>query len=416
MTLRSQRWLVATLALVLWALPATAGLRDTYNQALDAIGDRQWQRAERLLREAIAMRPTEAKRLPFKRMLYPYLPHYFLGVTHAQRGNCRAAIEEFETSLGQGAIIGLDAAAQLQEHRYACQQRIDRLQQLTDATESVLADATAKAERLAAPGRKELLSRGWEGGSGSLGQRLEASRLLIDESRSRLDRAIAAQDLQLATEAQESAHAARELLDSALVDADRFAGQAAAESLERSIRANDVRALAGRVDELMRARSPLPPNLRGRRQQLESLISIAQALPSTATLDQIEGLEQRLNSFKRDLERAKSPPPGKLRSGAIAYLRGDYEAVLERLDEITYRDAKALGHSLLLRSAAAFALHVAGGEDTVALLERARADASAAKAALPDLEPAARAFSPRYRRFFDSVAVPEPEEPDQTES
>lgn len=404
---------LAILAVGFAAWPAAAGLRDTYNQALDAIGDKQWQRAERLLREAIAQRPTEAKRLPLKRMLYPYLPHYFLGFAHSQRGDCRAALAEWKISIDQRAILGLDASAQLQKNRAICQQRIDRLQQLSAATKSALTDAAAKAERLAAPSRAPLLALGWEGGSGSLGQRLDAARLLIAETGGKLEQAVAAQDVQGATQAHQSALAAQELLDSALTDADRFAGQMAAKSLERRVRANEVREFAARVDELLRARSPLPPGLRGQRQQLESLLSVAQGLPSTATLEQIEGLERRLGSFESELERAKSPPPGKLRSGAIAFLRGDYETVLERLAEITYRDAKALAHSLLLRSAAAFALHLAGGESAIDLLEQARQDVIAAKTAVPDLVPAPKAFSPRYVRFFDSVEPATPAEAEE---
>ena len=230
----------------------------------------------------------------------------------------------------------------------------------------------------------------------------------LAEARVQLDRANATQDLELAEATHQLARETSLLLGAALEEIERIGRQVTAVRTRKRERMDEVRELAHRVEAMLRSRSPLPPAFRGRRQELESLLAIALVLPESASIEQIEGLEGRLNSFDRQLQRSTLPPPGTLRSGAIAFLRADYQVVLERLESIPYRDDKARAHCLLLRSAAAFALHVAGGEPDSELLAQARADVIAARETAPDLAPVESAFSPRFVRFFESVATAVP--------
>lgn len=398
---------VATLTLLLLAAPALAALRDVYAEALAALEAEHWQRAERLLREAIGMRDVEARRLPLKRIFQPYLPHYYLGAVLARGGDCRTALDEWRISREQGAIDAVGLSDEIERRVSICRERLDRLASLVDEIESGLEAADDKAARLDDPNRSQLLRLGYEDGLGSLGQRLESGRAALDEARAQLEQATAGEDLELAEATSRLVRETSLLLDGALADLERVDVEVATARARKRERIEEVRELAVRVGALLRSRTPLPPALRGRHQEIEALLGVAGALRETATLEQIEGLERRLESFLRQLERTTPPPPGALRSGAIAYLRGDYRAVLERLDEIPYRDGKARAHCLLLRSAAAFALHVAGGGDSD-LLARAREDVLAAREHAPDLTPVPSAFSPRFVRFFETVAAAVP--------
>lgn len=75
-------------------------------------------------------------------------------------------------------------------------------------------------------------------------------------------------------------------------------------------------------------------------------------------------------------------------------------------------DDRGRAHALLLRAAAAFDLFHAGGGREPDLLERARRDVRECRRLAPALAPLPRAFSPRFRRFFDAAEPPEPPEPD----
>ncbi len=400
--------LLAALALALAAPAVRASLRQTYAEALAAMQAESWPQAERLFRAAIELRSSEARRLTLKRIHQPYLPHYYLGAVLARQGDCRGALEAWQRSQEQQVVAAIGLQQELDRRRMACESRLERLAERAAETEALLTAAASQAERLGQPERAHLLGLGYEGGFGTVGQRLDAAREAITESREEMRRAQASQDLELATATLERARETARELDAALEEIERLDREVAAARATKRDRIEEVRELARRVDGMLRSRSPLPPALRGRRQRLESLLSIALALPETATLKQIAGLERGLLTFKGQLQRSAAPPPGTLRSGAIAFLRADYRAVLERLEKIPYGSGKARAHCLLLRSAAAFALHVAGGEADSALLERARADAAAARRNVADLRPTTSAFSPRFVRFFEAAAGPVP--------
>ncbi len=395
---------LAVLALVAAPPPVEGTLRDLYAEALTAMEAGEWRQAEFLFREAVALHPDEARRLPLRRIFRPYLPHYYLGAVLAQRGDCRGALAEWRLSAEQGVAAQLGLGDEIGSRRSSCEQRLERLALAATETESELGRAERTATELSHPSRAQLLGLGFEGGLGTLGQRLDASRDRISEARVRLDDAAAAQDPDLAEAAQRLARETALELQGALEELEQIGRRVAEERAHKRRRIEEVGELARRLDELLRARGSLPPSLHARRQELESLIAGAISVHESATLEQIEGLERRLDAFYRLLEGSEAPPPGTLRSGAIAFLRADYQATLERLAEIPYRDPKSRAHSLLLRSAAAYALHLAGGESDPALLERARQDVVAARRSAPGLKPAPSAFSPRFVRFFERVA------------
>jgi hypothetical protein len=93
-------------------------------------------------------------------------------------------------------------------------------------------------------------------------------------------------------------------------------------------------------------------------------------------------------------------PPTELLNGARAYFDGQYEKAVALLARTSDLRGRAAAQSLLLRSAARFALYRAGGEKDAELRRLAAEDAAAARRADPSLLPDADAFSPQFAEFF----------------
>ncbi|HEX6201032.1 MAG TPA: hypothetical protein VF150_12260, partial [Thermoanaerobaculia bacterium] len=140
----------------------------------------------------------------------------------------------------------------------------------------------------------------------------------------------------------------------------------------------------------------------------------------------LQALRELGNGVEREIARLRAtaePPPERLLAAADAWLRGEPEGVLAALepaggagagggagdgdaeDELGFDEPRARAHALLLRAAARFALYHADGGRDPALLEGARRDLQECHRADPALRPVPRAFSPRFRAFFDDVTA-----------
>jgi hypothetical protein len=96
----------------------------------------------------------------------------------------------------------------------------------------------------------------------------------------------------------------------------------------------------------------------------------------------------------------RTAPPADLLHGARAYFDQDYEKAVVLLGKAAGLRGRAAAQSLLLRSAARFALFKAGGEEDRDLLRLAAEDAAASRRADPSLQPDGEAFSPQFVSFF----------------
>lgn len=105
---------------------------------------------------------------------------------------------------------------------------------------------------------------------------------------------------------------------------------------------------------------------------------------------------QAPNSPTRETE-----PPAELDSAVRAYLDGDYPKVIESLGEFSSEESTTMAQVHLLRSAALLALHRIRGD--AELLVLARAEASAAQAADPEMTLPTRFFSTAFRELFYTV-------------
>ena len=90
-------------------------------------------------------------------------------------------------------------------------------------------------------------------------------------------------------------------------------------------------------------------------------------------------------------------PPDTLIAAFDKYLGGRY-ADVAAIDPGSYRDLRSRYHAYLLRAAARFTLAQVGGDQS--LVEGARDDVRAARAANAKATPDATMFSPRFRAFF----------------
>lgn len=94
---------------------------------------------------------------------------------------------------------------------------------------------------------------------------------------------------------------------------------------------------------------------------------------------------------------AATPAPAALVTAVEAYLAGRYAAVVQ-VDPAGLPDARAKAQALLLRAASRYALSELGQDPR--LLEMARQDVRAARAASGTLTPDEVIFSPRFRAFW----------------
>jgi hypothetical protein len=96
-----------------------------------------------------------------------------------------------------------------------------------------------------------------------------------------------------------------------------------------------------------------------------------------------------------------APPPALLKA-AQAYFDSNYEDAVSLASKAGGSTARANAQSLLLRSAARFALWKIGGQKNADLRRQAAEDAAACHRLDPALQPDAAAFSPEFADFFKS--------------
>lgn len=92
--------------------------------------------------------------------------------------------------------------------------------------------------------------------------------------------------------------------------------------------------------------------------------------------------------------------PGLLRQAADLYFAGRY-ADLVKVEAQSLADGRARAHTLMLRAAASFSLAEQNGDQGI--LDDARRDVRAARAAQASLAPDRAAFSPKFVQFWSST-------------
>ncbi|MCB1034027.1 MAG: hypothetical protein KDD47_09365 [Acidobacteria bacterium] len=389
------------LTLALTAAPARADFLDSYKAGVKAAENGDWATVRDRMSEAVAEQPQEDARLGKRLYLRRYIPYYFLGRAKFELGDCRGALEAWDTSESQGVIQRFPEHGELADFRATCQERAATLARQVKEAKDALQQAEGAGELLNGLPTPEM--RGfWDVGPESLalqsaraGERLEAARKSFAGRGDPADPAALRQTRALAEEARESFERVRALADQRLEEA-----LATLSSLEESL--EPLRRRAQRSLANIAYLRPYPPGLADSVTRLEALLAASQNLrPSTSTSD-LERLRKNLEDTLNGLERQSQTPPRALMTAAEAFFSGRYDDVLSELDGVDLKSSEAAAHAHLFLAAARFALYVGSGERKLELLAAARRDVLACQAANPRRRPDQRAFSPRFVEFFEA--------------
>ncbi|MEM8996642.1 MAG: hypothetical protein AAGF23_17790 [Acidobacteriota bacterium] len=396
------------LALLLASAPASAQTPRTYKTGKDAIDAKQWASAEKAMRAAIAEDP-EAKR----RLLTRYTPYYYLGISLAEQGQCRGALEAWRQTDRYGALReGGDEAQDLARRRTRCSKLVDDVKKVVATTEEAVEGAEEAEARLMRLSRQESLQAAWAEGSPSFAARTESANRTLSEARAKLEKGNAELNLDLLAESGYQAAEAMRAFESTLKDAEsKLAAANAALSGATSVLSEaetEARTLLRRVRRIR----PYPPKLGAQVAQLRRVIEQSDAQRDTADVATLEALAESMRREIAALKPLAVRPPASLQDAAAAFLANDFQGVLDLLAAQEYRSNRARYHAGLLQAAALFGLYVAGGEVEDDLLASGRVvirDIDALGEGLG--QPGERFYSPRFRQFFaETLAAPADED------
>ena len=374
------------------------GYRDLYKDALDAVKVQDWPTAIGLLRQAIKEQPT-AKSGTFKK----YVPHYYLGLSLYELGNCKSALINWEESQKQGVFKNLKEFSTLQHGVQVCEKRVIRKEALSD-----LAEVTGFATALQQLRNQPELEERWKQGDPSWDQRFTTADQLMKQARlviERNDSQVALADLEKAREQVQSAARQLDIVQSE-VQGEFKEIQAKKETrAEKEARMQLLVALQEEANQTLSDIAdlePFPPRLGELRNEVQLLLVDADEIGKSQHAYEIDGLRMALSGALERLKQASSPPPEALIAGANAFFSADYEQVLELLDARDLQSGRQAAHAQLFRAASLYSLWVASGEQE----DQLRADASNAVQSCREeditLVPLSKAFSPRFVEFFFS--------------
>jgi tetratricopeptide (TPR) repeat protein len=381
---------------------AGADFKDAYKSGVEAAKRKDWAATERLMSTAIGERPQEALRLTAL-FFRNYLPHYYLGLAHFEQGDCRAALEAWETSVSQGAVQkATEEWSTLQAKRKNCQQRLADVEQAARDGERGVAAAKELMGRVAAAARSSELGAVWNSGEPSFAARQRRSADEIKQAEGKIQSGSQKLSLGEVREATDlAAHAAADL-QNLLSDVGRRRDEVRSQIAARR-GALDVKiADAQRALQAAARISPQPASVAQQRAAIETLLRQASSLAETPDLAEVDNLTTQIEKATAKLRRLGEPPPDLLASAIDAYLSGDHRGVLAQLAGADVRDPRTHAQVCLLRAAAGFALYMVGGEKDAEQLANARAAVSECKGlggSAP--KPSTKLFSPRFLDFWN---------------
>jgi hypothetical protein len=388
-------------ALLLVASAATADYKDDYRRGLEAQARKDWAEAARLMRAAIAERPQEEGLLS-SGLLRRYTPHYHLGVALAELGDCRAAVEAFDSSERQGKIAK-EELRDLTVRREACRQRITRTQEAASAARREVDAAAAAAFEVARLESAPVMRSVWSGGSPSYASRQQPEVARLAAARAALARGERELSEERVAEAGRLAQEARRALEALAREAgarrDELQTQVEGELGEMH---KAVDAARRDLDFASRSLGPLPPDLARRAQALQDALQAAQAADIGTPLAVLQELQDRLRREVRALRAGVRAPPEELQEAATAYFAGDFATAVSLLAGRSFPEARATAHACLLHAAALYGATRTGGGDT---LDPVREELRRCRALPGRVRLVEQAFPPGFRALHAEVAA-----------
>lgn len=397
------RPVVGALAVAMGLLPAAAIAqgREEYKQGVEAFEAGRFEQAVGHLRAAIAER-AEEKGGGFRR----YFPYYYLGATLAELGDCPGSLAAFAESERQGQLSKeKDKLTDLQRRKRACQ---DRQQQVTGAAENAraaLAEAESAEERIANLARRPEIAAVWKEGEPSLETLQHQAERLLRQVRQRLEEGEKSGDFKILLDVPTKAAQAVQAFEDIAAEAESRLGVARQATTTALQEITELEDSAQRVLRTMRDLSPYPPELGRRVAALEADLAEVGELKGRAGSAQLKALTDRLTVSLSQLRRAAQGPPERLAEAAEAFLAGELDTVLAKLQGQKYSDPQAMGHVCLLRSAAYFSQWVLRGEKEPELRTQAESALADCATLKTRVEPSPRFFSPRFIELYRALAT-----------
>ncbi len=389
------RWLEVSLALLMTVAGpsftgAQQGSRDLYKNAMRAVEGQDWETAIQLLRQAIEDDPNE-KAGTFKK----YLPHYYLGLSLYELGNCKSALTVWAKSHQQGVVTRLKEVGTMQQGVAVCRKKI-----LRQETSNDLAVVRGFAAALGDLRDQPELAASWASGSPSWEERFVAAEQLMTAAQSILEKSDNQVDLADLERAMEQVVSAAQQLEVIQTEARTKYTEVQAKLDVRSRLIGMLLEDANKVLASTAYLQPYPPRLGQIRGRVQSLVTEAENSGDTVHPDQLDDLRLRLSKELERLKQASTPPPSSLLDAARAFFAADYQQVLELLDGKSFPSGRQSAHAHLFRAASHYSLWIAGdSQDEETREEASRAVRSCREEDIA-LLPLKQAFSPGFIEFF----------------
>jgi hypothetical protein len=368
--------------LVLLSMPRTsfADYSVSFQKGYQALDRKQYAEAAVLFREALQEHSQEGgDDVKITGTFFiPYLPHYFLGVALVGQGDCGGALNAWQESERQGYIARTPRIKELRSYKEQCLGPV--LAQRFQSGQSEIAEAEREQSAL-----RSLPS--------GLGDR-QRWRVIADLE-------IKAQE-QLALARKKLEEGQRNRNPDTLAEAKGLATSAGKEfrSLKEEGRALIAQAQQAPapvpprpVPEAPRSAPPVPAPSTPAARQAE--VSPSSTPPSPVGPSPLPQTPAEALSRK--------PVPESLLAAVRAYFAGDYPRTLKLLDGPSFPDRRANAQAKLFRAAARMALYWRGADRAGDLLAAAQREIRDGRRLDPGLKVDARAFSPRFRSFFDGL-------------
>ena len=397
-SVRCASWMF--LALGVFSLPVAADVRDDYRLGIEALERGEWSQAATLFRQVIGERPDEKARItrsPFSRR---YLPHFYLGQALLGMDDCEGSLVAWAESERQGIIPRLPEYQSLVEGRDLCREQAATRSESRTQAQVEIANAEAAAGRV--DRLQAELGPERPGTGASLSTRYDDAQQRLLSARSQLTRAVAAEDLDGMRQAATMAREARLVLEAVERDAIQLQAQ---QRLQQGALISEVGSLLEEAEDQLRATTSLRPYPRqlGRVvAEVSSLVDQGRQPGLDQDLERLRELRGALGDALPRLKGAAAPPPTALTDAARAFFDGDYEKVLELLEDLDGVSRRVALEAHILRAAASFTLFQLGGAGGADLLEAARAEVASCLEISSAKRPPTAPFSPRFVEFFES--------------
>lgn len=444
---------------LLWlglVLPAAvrADVYDDYDAGVKAAERGDWASVERIMKQVLQQESSVGRKRLYGAVFKEYIPHYYLGQALLNRGDCRAALNNFNNSAHREALQNAVFRSKAQEQarmEAQCQQQLAQAQTdppkpadpkpvaqtdpkpveprpveprqpdpkpaepkppepkppVSTLPQSAIAATRSKLEdgKRRAASIEQLLGSTPLRGTGdarALSNELRQQTQALSSSEGRLASARTQAELNTVDGAIDGTLRALTTL-AGRVDAARDGLVQADQLRQLELARNRARsAVADSEGKLTEARAAGLPTT-----SITSLESARESLRQAINSDDravieraSKALSDAAGAVDRAIAAAPKPAPEDLRRYLDLFLQSDYQRVAAWANPDKLPESRDRAHGLLLRAAARYRLYVTGGESDSRMLAQVDADLREAKRLDRNLKPNEQLYSPRLRQRF----------------